>query len=435
MKKRISEEILFLSFITLIFVVLSILSVTLLRGKKERDELLIEYQASKIATGLLETFKEEGYLSEETFGDDIKGFGIYNFDGTAILRYGTAPSVVDVPLDSEEASQFSINHTKKTVVLKRLTGFIPGRMPMHGSRIMGRQMMRPGIMGGQVFRGSRNEPQFLFLELKTEEFLKNQRYFQLGSILVPVLIGFTIGSLGYLLRKNIRYRKKIETQERLVQLGEIARTLSHEIKNPLSAIRIQAGILKKTLPPDKIEDIKIIEDEVEHLRSLTDRIGDFLKNPAGNPEVINVREFLNMLIQRFGENIRFSTSSMEDEDIYIKFDPERLRSVMENIIKNAKESMEDNGTEAEVEIALSASRSKVEISVLDRGYGISPEIANKIFDPFFTTKTDGSGIGLAISRRFVESAGGSLTLSPRKDGGTEAKIVLARVSNEDTYSG
>jgi two-component system sensor histidine kinase HydH len=64
--------------------------------------------------------------------------------------------------------------------------------------------------------------------------------------------------------------------------------------------------------------------------------------------------------------------------------------------------------------------------VLDRGEGIPQEVAEKIFDPFYTSKIDGSGVGLSISKRFVEAAGGKLSVQNRKDGGSEARIVLPR---------
>ena len=75
-----------------------------------------------------------------------------------------------------------------------------------------------------------------------------------------------------------------------------------------------------------------------------------------------------------------------------------------------------------VKIVLSSYGRKVELSILDRGCGITPDQKKQLFDPFFTSKTKGSGIGLFVSRRFIEAMGGSLFLLPRKDGGTEARI-------------
>ena len=79
-----------------------------------------------------------------------------------------------------------------------------------------------------------------------------------------------------------------------------------------------------------------------------------------------------------------------------------------------------------VEILLSASRNRVEVAVLDRGEGVPAGAGDKIFDPFFTVKISGSGVGLYISKHFVEAVGGELKIQDRKDGGSEARIVLLR---------
>jgi signal transduction histidine kinase len=79
-----------------------------------------------------------------------------------------------------------------------------------------------------------------------------------------------------------------------------------------------------------------------------------------------------------------------------------------------------------VELRCAARRHQAEVSVLDRGPGIPPEIRAKVFDQFFTSKTKGSGIGLSVARRFVEAAGGELELEDRPGGGTVARVLLPR---------
>ena len=101
------------------------------------------------------------------------------------------------------------------------------------------------------------------------------------------------------------------------------------------------------------------------------------------------------------------------------------QSLFENLLKNAVESTDGD---SKMEISITASRDRVRISVLDRGDGIDDEDHDRLFDPLFTTKDTGMGIGLAISRRFAEAAGGTLTLLPRKEGGTEARIDLPRIT-------
>ena len=97
---------------------------------------------------------------------------------------------------------------------------------------------------------------------------------------------------------------------------------------------------------------------------------------------------------------------------------------MENLVRNAHESYPDDAGAGEVGLALAGRKGIVVIAVRDRGRGIPSDRAEKVFDPFFTDKVHGSGVGLSLSRRFVEAAGGTLTLVPRRGGGTEARITL-----------
>ncbi len=109
--------------------------------------------------------------------------------------------------------------------------------------------------------------------------------------------------------------------------------------------------------------------------------------------------------------------------MYILFDTERLRSVMENLVRNAVESSTED---SKIEINTFADKRTVTVCVLDRGGGISEEIRKHLFDPFFTTKVRGSGIDLSISKRFAEAAGGSIEFVERKGGGTKARLVLKK---------
>ncbi|MEW5815817.1 MAG: HAMP domain-containing sensor histidine kinase, partial [Spirochaetota bacterium] len=276
---------------------------------------------------------------------------------------------------------------------------------------------------GRMFMMNRgwsgNMPQVVFLEIDSRDFLVNQNLYRIGFFVAPLFLSALIFILGYLYRKNLGYRREIESQRELARLGEIARTLSHEIKNPLSAIKLQTGILKKTVSAVNSGELTVIEEEVNRISLLTDRIRDFLKNPLGTPETIEIRKFIKDLIYRLKWDIEVHCNSQED--YYIKFDSERLRSVLENILKNALES-----SSTRVQVFLEAGKTRIEMKVIDNGEGIPDEIQGKIFDPFFTSKTKGSGIGLSISRRFVEAAGGKLEVGRANGSGTEVKILLNR---------
>jgi len=284
----------------------------------------------------------------------------------------------------------------------------------------------------------------VYLEIRQPIYWRSRRLaavlFSLTEFALAALVLFVRG----LVVRNAEYRRRIEEQRNLVVLGTAASTLAHEIKNPLLSIRLQARILEKTCPPSAQREIGIINDEVERLSALSHRVGDYLRDPAGNPRPVDPREVAAEVGRRLcgrdiitpGTEYKTPSDSVSESGARVFIDPERLRSVLENLVRNALESggtvTYDNpasGTSGEccapdVSIELSATERGVLIDVLDRGQGLSPEAAGRLFDPFFTTKSRGTGIGLSVCKRFVEAAGGNIRLQERSDGGCVARVEL-----------
>lgn len=300
-----------------------------------------------------------------------------------------------------------------------------GAYPPQGGGYNSPGLMR-GMMGGAAPQispdvGARNFPAFLYLRKDVRGYFAAQTALLIAMAALPAAFAVGFLLIGRLYRKNRRYRERLAAQANLVHLGEIARTLSHEIKNPLGSIKLQTAILKKLLTGDPPRELGLIEEETDQLNRLVERIGEFLRDPVGKPIPIGVREFVGNLTARF--SWRIESRAPSDDDYFVLFDPDRLRSVLENLLKNAVES---GGAEKPVTIELAGNRTQVEIRILDRGPGLPRGDGEAIFDPFFTTKTKGSGIGLAISKRFVEAAGGVLTLRNAREGGAEAHVSLKR---------
>jgi two-component system sensor histidine kinase HydH len=413
-RRPFKGELLFFIFLLALFLTITALVLVLISGRSRRESLLLEYEAQRIAAALMETSRDGTELDDESLEQRIVGFGIYTSRGAAVQRFGSAPSFLKLPggfrdRDPRRGPILRLDEERKTLTLIRWIGLVPGIMDMP------RPM--PHMMRAE-------NQQLLFLELAVEDYMSTRRIYKTAGFLAPLLILLVIAFVGYLYRKNVLYRKTLASQQQLAQLGEASRTLSHEIKNPLSAIRIQTSILRRTLPEAQREDLRIIEEEVSRLSLLTDRIGDFLRDPVGHQETIGLDSFLQEMIQRYDRQIHYTNES--GPDVQIRFDGQRLRSVIENLINNALESQAASPDSPPVEIRLSASRSRVEIAVADRGEGVPADAGEKIFDPFYTNKTSGSGVGLSISKRFVEAAGGILRVQSRKDGGTQAVVVLPR---------
>jgi two-component system sensor histidine kinase HydH len=247
--------------------------------------------------------------------------------------------------------------------------------------------------------------------------------FPLCEAILLILV-FRIRSL-YL--RNREYRERIEAQKNLVVLGNAASTLAHEIKNPLLSIRLQTGILEKLFPGTGREELALINEEVDRLSALTYRVNDYLREAEGERVPINSYDFLREVSMRLCGRDTVTADSIRDG--VIRMDAERARSVFENILRNAMES----GGPAEavgVRIERVGGSGKtgrggiVAISVFDRGRGIAPADRERIFDPFFTSKSAGTGIGLSISKRFVEAAGGRIETEDREGGGLAVRVLL-----------
>ena len=286
---RSREGLLFYLFLLVFFLSLGALSLFLLSGERKRGELLAEYEAEKLASALLENLRENRGLDLEQLRGRVLGFGVYAVSGQPLQRYGTAPELLEDPQVT------GVRPQRGSLVLVRLLGLPPGMM----GRMWGGMHRQPGreqeheLSPGQGFgpgRGSPGRldpiapagaPRVLFLELAAGRYLARQRVFRLAQAVVPLALAAIGALMAAQYRRNSEYRRRLAAQTELARLGEISRTLSHEIKNPLSAIRLQTGLLKKTLPEERRGDLRIIEEEIQRLALLTERVGDFLRDPRG----------------------------------------------------------------------------------------------------------------------------------------------------------
>ena len=168
----------------------------------------------------------------------------------------------------------------------------------------------------------------------------------------------------------------------------------HEIRNPLGAIRLQVGVLRRKFPDGEVPEIEAIDEETHRLELLVRRISEFLKNPAGSPTRIDLASFIADFASKRPEGLKIKAIQ---EGAVVSFDPELLRSVMENLVRNALESYPDEARDKEADISLAIQGEAAVVTVGDRGRGITDALRGKIFDPFFTTNR--AGISARIRHR------------------------------------
>lgn len=397
-------------FILAAFLVLSgglaLLALLFFTGESRGARVLAEYEADRMASSLLEAYVENVSIDASALDARVRGFGIYR-SGGAVLRLGGAPPALET---DEQQNGFSYDAREKTLLLVRPLG--AGGPGMSGMMRRGGQGARPMGRGGS-----------LYLLMDARGLYRALLLYRIAAVCSPLFVAGITALFLRLAASNRRYRRAAEERETLARLGEIAHTLAHEIRNPLSAMRIQTALIRKRMPGGTARELDVIEEEIGRLTLLTRRIADFLKNPRGNPERIPLGAFLGDLLPRFPWPVG---TDGDLPDPVVLFDRDLLRSVVENLVRNAHESYGEETAPGsrEVMVALAREGHRVVMRVLDRGVGVPAEKSEAVFTPFVTDKVGGSGIGLSISRRFVEAAGGSLTLLPREAGGTEARIVL-----------
>lgn len=217
------------------------------------------------------------------------------------------------------------------------------------------------------------------------------------------------------------FYKEIEAEMRskqsLVTLGNYVATIAHEVKNPLISIGGFAKRLMKAVTNDDLKRMAgIIATESIRLEHLTEDILSFSRKRPINKEKINLVELfddIKLLFEaRMAEN-NFKLNVKIKEDDYILADKDQIKQVMVNLIANAMNAMEHDGT---VTIEYEQKDNKRSIMISDTGPGIPLEVMPNLFKPFFTTSSSGTGLGLPICRKILNNHNGDLTVYNSKNG-------------------
>jgi nitrogen fixation/metabolism regulation signal transduction histidine kinase len=219
--------------------------------------------------------------------------------------------------------------------------------------------------------------------------------------------------------------------QRVLAWGEMARQVAHEIKNPLTPIRLGVQHLKRAHRDGRVDYERVLDQNVGRILSEIDRLDEIARAfsrygtaPAERPPgtAIDVAAIVRDVVEleRMGEGeVAWRLSGAEHATVAIASGDE-LREVLLNVLENARLA-----SARQVDVTLQQSDGKVQIVVADDGVGIPDDILPKIFEPHFSTRTSGSGLGLAISRSLVDAWGGEITVSSRRGDGTRVMIALA----------
>ncbi|MBU2949786.1 GHKL domain-containing protein [Tamlana agarivorans] len=230
-----------------------------------------------------------------------------------------------------------------------------------------------------------------------------------------------------------------ELEESAVQLAksereqawrEMAKQVAHEIKNPLTPMRLTVQDFQRKFNPEdaniysKVDEYtKTLIQQIDTMSSIASAFSNFAKMPAQQNENLNVVEIVKLALDIFNENyIRFTS---EGENIIAKLDRTQLIRVVTNLVKNAIQAMSENH-DPKILVSVSNGDTNVVISVSDNGSGISESSKEKVFEPKFTTKTSGMGLGLAMVKNIVETYNGSIAFVSEKDKGTTFTVTFPK---------
>jgi signal transduction histidine kinase len=219
---------------------------------------------------------------------------------------------------------------------------------------------------------------------------------------------------------------KLARSEREDAWRDMAKQIAHEIKNPLTPMKLNVQQLLKTWkdnPGDfeaRIEKFSenMIEN-IDNLSSIATEFSDFARMPKANPKKMNLVAYLKSSVDLFENtsNVDIICNCQGLEEVFILADKEQIKSMLTNVIRNAVQAIPSNKA-GRVEVSLEISGRIARISIKDNGVGVPDSVGEKLFMPTFTTKSSGMGIGLAIVKRIVESARGSIKYKSRVDRGT-----------------
>ena len=232
------------------------------------------------------------------------------------------------------------------------------------------------------------------------------------------------------LRENKRLEERLREAEHLSAVGELSRSIAHEIRNPLNFISLSIDHIREKYPPSVHKDAEnfdaLLSSMKQEIRRLNRLVSDFLD--YGKPLKLNIQRtqverMLDDVVEIIrakaaGEGVEIKKQYEFSPDIMV--DPELMKTCIMNVLTNAFQAMPEGGT---LTIRTGRDDGRFVLSVADTGVGVERENLSKVFEPFYTTKNTGLGLGLATTKRIVEEHGGKIEI--RSEGGAGSDVIIS----------
>lgn len=215
--------------------------------------------------------------------------------------------------------------------------------------------------------------------------------------------------------------------ERLRAFREMARKVAHEIKNPLTAMRIAVDQLERAeaeggAPRRTAIALEVLTAETDRLERLARDFADLGRMAEGPASEVDIPELLEELGRTaVPPGVTVTVRANGRRTVHGHYEP--LRRAFANVLRNASEALAGHGT---VDVTVAGGPDGVAVVIADHGPGVPPELRDRVFEPYVTSKAEGTGLGLALVRQTVEAHGGTIALSETAGGGATFTVTLAR---------
>ena len=223
---------------------------------------------------------------------------------------------------------------------------------------------------------------------------------------------------------------RLAKSEREQAWREMAKQVAHEIKNPLTPMRLSVQSFERKFNPED-ENIKeklkeysqTLIQQIDVMSSIASAFSDFAKMPTQKKEKIEIISIVKLALDIFNEkSLKYQT---KEKELYAFLDKTQLIRIVTNLVKNAIQATESEENPL-INVEIISKGSKIKIVVSDNGKGISEEVKDLIFEPKFTTKTSGMGLGLPMIKNIIEAYDGTISFRSNKDTGTVFTVILPK---------
>jgi signal transduction histidine kinase len=222
---------------------------------------------------------------------------------------------------------------------------------------------------------------------------------------------------------------KLAQSEREEAWREMAKQVAHEIKNPLTPMRLTVQSFQRKFNPEERDIQQKMKDysdtliqQIDTMSAVASAFSNFASMPAQQNETLNVVEVVELALDIFNED--YLVFEKESEEIITEIDRTQLIRIITNLVKNAIQAIPDQQEIKSITVSVSKTKDTVLIAVKDNGIGIKEDDQNRIFEPKFTTKNSGMGLGLSIIKNIIENYKGSIIFETQIGEGTTFIVSL-----------